>query len=107
MTARAIFWVYVLLILYTLAPVLSVLISSGIAMALGAQLDEANNHPAYLLGVDIGGLLSVMFVLGWLALVTIPTGLIALVVFTIAWPASLVARKAMRNKDDDPVAPRQ
>lgn len=105
MTARIVIWGYVFLILYTISPILSVLISSAIAGALGAQLDEGSQHPAYLLGVDIGGLLSMMFVMGWLALVTIPTGLIALVAFTIAWPLALLAKKALRKEDDKPIAP--
>jgi len=35
------------------------------------------------LGMDVGGILATMFVSGWYAFVTIPTGLAALVVFTI------------------------
>jgi hypothetical protein len=97
---------YGLIILYTLAPVLSVLISSGIATALGAKLDESQTHPAYLLGINIGGLLSIMFIAGWLALITIPTGLLALVVFTIVWPISLAAKKVLHNSDDKGPGPK-
>ena len=55
----------------------------------GCQVDEANAHPCMVLGHDIGGLLYDLGVMGWLMLVTIPTGAFALLIFTLV----LVANK--------------
>jgi hypothetical protein len=85
MTTRKIIITYCLIILYSVAPILCVLISSAVAAAAGSRLDEGGSHPTYILGVDVGGILAVMFVCGWFTLVTVPTGLIAMLVFTIFW----------------------
>src|SRR5690349_4635195 len=85
MTTRKIIWGYCLITLYSVAPILCVLISSGIASATGSRLDEAGAHLCIILGVDVGGVLAAMFVCGWFMLVTIPTGLIAMLIFTIVW----------------------
>lgn len=80
--------VYLLIGLYTVAPLLSVLAALAIASATGSQLDEGGPHPAVVFGIDIGHALYTMFVLGWLSFFTIPTGLLALVAYTIvllAW----------------------
>jgi hypothetical protein len=80
---RAYLWIsYSLAVLFTIAPCLSVFISSAIASAAGAKLDEAGPHPCVIFGFDFGGLLYSMFVAGWFGLLTFPIGLIAL--FTIA-----------------------
>lgn len=70
--------IYLLLALYTIAPIVSVLIASGIASATGSRLDEAGPHPCIILGIDVGPLLSAMFVAGWLTFFTVPTGLLAI-----------------------------
>jgi hypothetical protein len=77
----AYFWI----VLYTIAPILCVLIASGIAYVTGSRLDEGNAHPSIILGVDIGSLLYFLFVSGWFMLLTIPTGLLALLIITIIW----------------------
>lgn len=65
------------------APVLSVAASSGIASAYGCKLNEADAHPCIVLGMNIGELLYSLFVLGWLMLVTLPLGAIALLIWCI------------------------
>ena len=67
-----------------LAPVLSVLISMGVAERFGCVLNEADSHPCVILGMDFGGLLGAMFVMGWFALATVPLGTIALLVWIVA-----------------------
>jgi hypothetical protein len=74
---------YAVLALYTVAPILSVFIASGVASHAGAKLDEGEAHPCIILGHDFGELLHAMFVFGWLALLTVPSGLLAMLVFTI------------------------
>jgi hypothetical protein len=51
-------------------------------------LDESGVHPCPCLGVDVGEPLTVLFVMGWLALITLPTGLLAMFAFLIVMAAS-------------------
>jgi len=74
---------YILIVLYMVAPILSVLIASSIATATGSRLDEGGSHPCIIFGVDIGELLYAMGVAGWFAFVTFPTGLLAILVVII------------------------
>jgi hypothetical protein len=86
--------IYLGIVLYTVAPILCVLIASGIAYVTGSRLDEGNAHPCIVLGIDIGGLLYVLAVSGWFMFFTIPTGLLALLIFTIIW---IVRRQKEKN----------
>jgi hypothetical protein len=74
------------IVLVAVAPLISVLISGVIAGVLGCELDEGSLHPCPLLGVDLGEILYVMFVLGWFALVTLPLGAVALWVWQMIRP---------------------
>ena len=56
---------------------ISVLISIQVAKAFGCALDEGGVHPCLAYGHDIGEQLNVMFVLGWLQLVTWPAVAVA------------------------------
>jgi hypothetical protein len=57
--------------------------------------DEASVHRCVILGIDIGGLLALMFVAGWFALATIPLGGGALLI----WAAvAIVLFIRSRNK---------
>ena len=62
-----------------LAPLISVLISIAVANAFGCALDEGGVHPCIAYGRNIGEQLNVMFVLGWLQLVTWPAVAVAAV----------------------------
>ncbi len=59
----------------------------------GCRLDEAGTYPCVVAGVDVGGLLSFLFVLGWLMLVTIPVGVLAGSGGLVAWVVWLVSRR--------------
>ncbi len=67
-----------------LAPVLSVVAASGVASGMGCRLNEADAHPCLVAGFDAGELLYSMFVLGWLALATLPLGAVALLIWLVA-----------------------
>lgn len=82
MTKRNIIWIYSIIILYSLGPLLCVLISCAIASATGSRLDEAGVHPCMIHGVDFGGVLSTLFVSGWFMFLTIPSGFLAILIFT-------------------------
>ncbi len=69
--------------LYTIAPILSVLACATIAKVMGCQVHEGGGVPCKCLGVDIGPLLYLLGVMGWMALVTVPTGLIGMVIFGV------------------------
>lgn len=70
-------------VLVALAPLLMTLIAGLIADSLGCRLDESGSYPCLVGGVDIGELLSLLGVMGWLSLVTIPFGALAGLIFAI------------------------
>ena len=61
----------------------SVFVAGMIATAWDCPLDEGGVHSCVVLGHEIGGLLYSMGVMGWLFLVTMPSGLFALVVLLV------------------------
>lgn len=67
-----------IILLFTAAPILSVIISSSIADAAGCVLHEGFTNPCIVFGADMSGTLYAMFVAGWLSFVTLPIGLAAL-----------------------------
>ena len=75
--------VFLLIVLFAGAPIISVLISGWVAEANGCVLNEAGSHPCLVGGTDIGDLLVFMFVMGWLALATLPLGGGALIVWCV------------------------
>ena len=82
MKKHLIILIYLVLVLFTTAPILSVMAAAIIARACGAQLDEGSEHPCIVFGHDIGLLLYDMFVAGWFMLITLPVGLVAILGFT-------------------------
>lgn len=72
--------VFIALIALCLLPLAAVLLSALIAAVMGCELNEGVQQTCSLLGLDIGGVLSTMFVMGWFALMTIPllVGILAL-----------------------------
>lgn len=76
---------FVLWFLFTFGPVLSVLLSSAVSGAAGCRVDEGSVHPCVIAGFDVGGLLYTLGVLGWLMLVTFPSGVIMAAVAFLVW----------------------
>ncbi|HEX5716124.1 MAG TPA: hypothetical protein VF179_08195 [Thermoanaerobaculia bacterium] len=74
---------YGIIVLWMILPMISVFTASAIAEASGCSLDEGSAHQCVVLGTDIGESLYTMFVLGWMFFLTVPTGLVALVLFTV------------------------
>lgn len=82
-----------LLILFVASiPMLSAMIAELIAKANGCTLHEGNSYPCHVFGTDIGMHLYTMLVLGWLMLLSIPYGLIALA----CWLAALIVHLVLR-----------
>jgi hypothetical protein len=94
---------YGVILLWMLWPLLSILVAGGIASAGNCQLDEGSVHPCVVLGRDLGETLYTLFVLGWFSLITLPTGGIALAVFTVV-VLVLVSRARRRRTAASPAA---
>ncbi len=92
---------FALIVLYSIGPILSVLFVTVVANALGCQVDEGGVHPCLCCGVDIGRLLHSMGVLGWLALVTLPTGAMALVTCAIVLGGVAIGNRRRREAADE------
>jgi hypothetical protein len=88
MTKRIMFILLIVILSYTIGPILIGLIGAIIATIGSCQVDEGSVHPCILLGMNLGGLLYRVGLMPWLALITIPTGEIALGVWGIM--ASLI-----------------
>ncbi|MEF2277035.1 hypothetical protein V3W47_01915 [Deinococcus sp. YIM 134068] len=87
-------WPFVLVwALFTFGPLLGVLLASWVAGANGCRLDEAGSYPCVVAGMDVGGLLSTLFVAGWLMLVTIPLGAVVGLVGVILWLIRMARRR--------------
>ncbi|MBD8066467.1 hypothetical protein IC608_13405 [Devosia sp. PTR5] len=89
-------WVYglllVVILLFALAPVISVVIASWLAESNGCTLNEGSINSCMIGGSDWGGTLYTLFVLGWFALATLPLGggalivwLVILIIHRLAW----------------------
>jgi hypothetical protein len=85
-----------LILLLSVFPLLSVLVTSAIASIGGCQVNEAFVQPCVILGIDLGGLLYGMGVLGWLMLVTLPAGAIALAALVVMLALHLLAWRRNR-----------
>jgi len=83
MSRRNIVFIYGLILLYSFAPLLSVLVCGVMASLAGCNVSEAGASPCPILGYDIGGILVTMLVCGWLVFWTLPSGLLFSVVFTV------------------------
>ena len=76
-------------------PVLGVIWSSWFADKHGCTLNEANYNPCIVNGTDWGHTLGAAFISGWLALITIPVGLVALfVILAMAITTAIRKRRA-------------
>ncbi|MEQ1717195.1 MAG: hypothetical protein ABL907_14635 [Hyphomicrobium sp.] len=66
-----------------LLPFAGVLFSALLAALLGCELNEGGTETCSVLGLDVGGVLSSLFVMGWMALITLPLlmGLLAVWAF--------------------------
>jgi hypothetical protein len=71
--------VFLLIVLVICAPMISVLTSMTIAKITGCTLHEGFTNTCSVLGFDIGDTLHTMFLMGWFMLLTIPYGIIILI----------------------------
>jgi hypothetical protein len=83
-----------LIVLWMFLPIIPALTADLIGFACGCQVDEGSVHSCIVLGLDIGSSLYSMGVIGWLVLITFPTGIVALVVFSLVvrWQSRAAGR---------------
>ncbi|HLX70642.1 MAG TPA: hypothetical protein VKV04_13530 [Verrucomicrobiae bacterium] len=74
---------YGVILLWMFLPMIPVFIAAAIASHYGCQVDEGGTHPCIVFGKDIGGKLYEMGVMGWFGLLTFPSGLLALLLFSV------------------------
>ena len=76
--------IYGAIILFTIAPFISLIVSAAIAAFSGCRIDINKPQPCMAFGRDIGRLLTdTFFMSGLLLVITVPVGGIALVVYTL------------------------
>lgn len=72
--------------LWTIFPIACVLAATAIAEAFGCQVDEGGVRPCTAFGRELGEQLHTMFVMGWFSFLTIPSGVVAGLIFLgVAW----------------------
>jgi hypothetical protein len=83
----------VTILVIALLPVISVSLTYAIASALGCSVNEGGATPCPFMGIDLGETLVTMMVLGWLGLITLPVGGVALAVWLAAWVGRRIWRR--------------
>lgn len=89
---KAYLWSLAGLLLFASAPLLGGFLASVIASAHDCRLNEATVHSCVVLGIDLGGMLYVLFVMTWFGLVTLPLGAMALTGWIVVLVLHLIRR---------------
>ena len=78
---------YSIIVGWMFVPLVPLIAAGLVATANGCTLNEGNPHPCLVFGADVGETLYTMGVMGLMTMATVPTGLVALLVFSIfvAW----------------------
>lgn len=74
---------YLLFALIGVLPLLIAMSAGYIGELLGCTVNEAGTHPCKVFGVDIGTLLSILFIFFWLSLITLPLGALLILFWTV------------------------
>lgn len=85
------------ILLAAFVPLISAFSAGAIANAYGCALDEGGVYPCLIGGIDYGETLSVMFVLGWLGLITLPFGALAAIVWCLVLVIVLFVKYRSKN----------
>ena len=67
-----------------ISPLALAFLASSFASLNNCQLHEGFANPCHVLGIDIGGFLYSLFVLGWFTLLSIPLGAVGLLI-SVVW----------------------
>lgn len=93
------------ILIFSISPIISAMVAGTIADRYGCDLDEGSIHPCIVNGEDIGDTLYTLGVLGWLALATIPLGMIALAVYIIGVAIFYLVRWLLRRQQKTTTGP--
>ena len=97
------FWfsaVCVTILVIAVLPVISVSLTYAISSALGCSVNEGGATPCPFMGVDLGETLVTMMVLGWLGLLTLPVGGVALAIWFAAWIGRWIWRRRQLGRSN-------
>jgi hypothetical protein len=70
--------VFGVILSWTVFPLICVLVAATVSAVCGCAINEGSPTPCLVFGTDIGKPLYILGVMGWLSVVTLPTGAIAL-----------------------------
>lgn len=73
--------VFGVILSWSVFPLVCVLLAATVSAVCGCSLNEGAPTPCVLFGTDIGKPLYILGVMGWLSIVTLPTGGIALLAY--------------------------
>lgn len=79
-------------------PFLMVLTAGVITTQLGCRSDEAAAYPCFIAGRDMGGILYVMGMMGWVAIAMAPLMLLTIVAWLVFAPALFALWMRRRNR---------
>jgi hypothetical protein len=84
MKPRTVINIYAIIVLLMILPFIIAQIALTIARFMGITISETSGVSAHVIvGRDIGPFLGGTAMIGWFSLLTVPSGLVALVVFTV------------------------
>lgn len=91
-------WMYLLLLIliigFALLPLIGAIGASAIGSMADCRVDEAGSYPCIILGTDIGGALSLFFVMGWLMFATMPIAGVLFVVWLVVAAIHALRRRS-------------
>lgn len=83
---------------WTIFPLLGVLFAAIVSAVCGCSINEGSATPCFVFGFDIGKPLYILGVMGWLSIVTLPTGALALLIYL----AFLMIERSVARKRHGP-----
>jgi hypothetical protein len=66
-----------------IAPLLVAMAAGAVGALFGCNINEGGTDPCVVLGVPLGGTLASIGIMGWFGVITLPLGLLALVLFSV------------------------
>jgi hypothetical protein len=73
--------VFGVIVSWAIFPLICALLAATVSAICGCSINEGAPIPCLVFGTDIGKPLYILGVMGWLSIVTLPTGAIALLVY--------------------------
>lgn len=74
---------YLVIALIAVLPIISALLASFLGWCLGCSVNEAGTAHCIRFGINLGEMLSTMFIMGWATFLSVPLAIILLIVWSI------------------------